>query len=194
MGMYAASAGRSGGEYYTPQEVSELLARITVVGKTEVNKVYDPACGLPPLSRSHRSASRSGVLPNALGQDRDQIVRQVDGALALVLRPTDDHGDPPAASTSAWPARCRQAWPAGAGMIMIRPRAVSRDSTTQRQVNPGTVRRAMVDPAQHEAVVSAASSRCKATDLRTKSLPRAASRCVRGSRGTRTRAGLRWPR
>lgn len=45
MGMYAANAGRSGGEYYTPQEVSELLARITVVGKTEVNKVYDPACG-----------------------------------------------------------------------------------------------------------------------------------------------------
>lgn len=45
MGMYASSAGKSGGEYYTPQEVSELLTRITLVGKTEVNKVYDPACG-----------------------------------------------------------------------------------------------------------------------------------------------------
>lgn len=45
MQMYASSAGKSGGEYYTPQEVSELLARITVVGRTEVNKVYDPACG-----------------------------------------------------------------------------------------------------------------------------------------------------
>jgi type I restriction enzyme M protein len=45
MAMYASSAGKSGGEYYTPQEVSELLARITVSGKTEVNKVYDPACG-----------------------------------------------------------------------------------------------------------------------------------------------------
>lgn len=45
MGMYASQAGKSGGEYYTPQEVSELLARITVVGKTEVNKVYDPAAG-----------------------------------------------------------------------------------------------------------------------------------------------------
>jgi type I restriction enzyme M protein len=45
MGMYASSAGKSGGEYYTPQEVSELLARLTVLGKTEVNKVYDPACG-----------------------------------------------------------------------------------------------------------------------------------------------------
>jgi type I restriction enzyme M protein len=39
MAMYASSASKSGGEYYTPQEVSELLARITVVGKTEVNKV-----------------------------------------------------------------------------------------------------------------------------------------------------------
>lgn len=45
MGMYASSAGKSGGEYYTPQEVSELLARLILVGKTEVNKVYDPACG-----------------------------------------------------------------------------------------------------------------------------------------------------
>jgi len=45
MAMYASSAGKSGGEFFTPQEVSELLARLTVVGKTQVNKVYDPACG-----------------------------------------------------------------------------------------------------------------------------------------------------
>jgi type I restriction enzyme M protein len=45
MTMYASSAGKSGGEFFTPQEVSELLARITVVGKTSVNGVYDPACG-----------------------------------------------------------------------------------------------------------------------------------------------------
>ena len=45
MTMYAANAGKSGGEFFTPQEVSELLARITVVGKKKVNKVYDPACG-----------------------------------------------------------------------------------------------------------------------------------------------------
>jgi len=43
--MYASSAGKSGGEFFTPQEVSELLARLTLVGKSEVNKVYDPACG-----------------------------------------------------------------------------------------------------------------------------------------------------
>ncbi|HJH28609.1 MAG TPA: type I restriction-modification system subunit M [Methanosarcinaceae archaeon] len=45
MGMYASNAGKSGGEFYTPQEVSELLAEIATVGKKEVNKVYDPACG-----------------------------------------------------------------------------------------------------------------------------------------------------
>lgn len=45
MTMYASSAGKSGGEFFTPQEVSELLAEMTVVGKKQVNKVYDPACG-----------------------------------------------------------------------------------------------------------------------------------------------------
>ena len=45
MTMYASNAGKSGGEFFTPQEVSELLAKITLVGKTQVNKVYDPACG-----------------------------------------------------------------------------------------------------------------------------------------------------
>lgn len=45
LGMYASDAGKKGGDFFTPQEVSELLAEITTVGKTEVNKVYDPACG-----------------------------------------------------------------------------------------------------------------------------------------------------
>lgn len=45
MSMYASNAGKSGGEFFTPQEVSELLTRLATVGKTEVNKVYDPACG-----------------------------------------------------------------------------------------------------------------------------------------------------
>lgn len=45
MTMYASSAGKSGGEFFTPQEVSELLAEMAVVGKSSVNKVYDPACG-----------------------------------------------------------------------------------------------------------------------------------------------------
>lgn len=45
MTMYAGNAGKSGGEFFTPQEVSELLARITTAGKREIRKAYDPACG-----------------------------------------------------------------------------------------------------------------------------------------------------
>ena len=45
MTMYASNAGKSGGEFFTPAEVSELLTRLGVVGKNEINKVYDPACG-----------------------------------------------------------------------------------------------------------------------------------------------------
>lgn len=45
MTMYASNAGKSGGEFFTPADVSELLARLGTVGKTEVNKAYDPACG-----------------------------------------------------------------------------------------------------------------------------------------------------
>lgn len=42
---YATNAGKSGGEFFTPQSVSKLLARIVMDGKTEINKVYDPTCG-----------------------------------------------------------------------------------------------------------------------------------------------------
>jgi type I restriction enzyme M protein len=64
MTMYASTAGKSGGEFFTPQEVSELLARITVVGKTEVNKVYDPACG---------SGSLLLKFANVLGRDNVRL-------------------------------------------------------------------------------------------------------------------------
>ncbi|QSO50167.1 type I restriction-modification system subunit M [Alicyclobacillus curvatus] len=45
MGMYASNAGKSGGEYFTPQEVSKLLTLLALGGRKQVNKVYDPACG-----------------------------------------------------------------------------------------------------------------------------------------------------
>ena len=45
IGMYASNAGKSGGEFFTPQQVSELLAKITSAGGNKINKVYDPACG-----------------------------------------------------------------------------------------------------------------------------------------------------
>ncbi|MGI8484954.1 MAG: type I restriction-modification system subunit M [Thermomicrobiales bacterium] len=70
MQMYASSAGKSGGEYYTPQEVSELLARITVVGKTAVNKVYDPACGSGSLLlKFAKVLGRDNVRQGFFGQE-----------------------------------------------------------------------------------------------------------------------------
>lgn len=45
MTMYASNAGKSGGEFFTPQEVAELLARIACASKGKISKVYDPACG-----------------------------------------------------------------------------------------------------------------------------------------------------
>ena len=45
MSMYASQAGKSGGEYFTPQEVSHLLVEIVMHGNDELNRVYDPACG-----------------------------------------------------------------------------------------------------------------------------------------------------
>lgn len=42
---YASNAGKSGGEFFTPQTVSKLLARVVIDGKTSINKVYDPTCG-----------------------------------------------------------------------------------------------------------------------------------------------------
>ena len=45
MKMYASQAGKSGGEFFTPQEVSELIAEIAAWGTEDIKRVYDPACG-----------------------------------------------------------------------------------------------------------------------------------------------------
>ena len=45
MQMYASEAGKSGGEFFTPQQVSELLARLASWNNPNISKVYDPACG-----------------------------------------------------------------------------------------------------------------------------------------------------
>lgn len=42
---YAANAGKSGGEFFTPQNVSKLIARLALSGQRQVKKIYDPACG-----------------------------------------------------------------------------------------------------------------------------------------------------
>ncbi len=54
MTMYASNAGKSGGEFFTPADVSELLTRLGTVGKTEINKVYEIATmKLIPLQDMH---------------------------------------------------------------------------------------------------------------------------------------------
>lgn len=70
MSMYASNAGKSGGEFFTPQEVSELLTRLAVVGKTEVNKVYDPACGSGSLLlKAEKVLGRDAVRNGFFGQE-----------------------------------------------------------------------------------------------------------------------------
>ena len=70
MSMYASNAGKSGGEFYTPQEVSELLTKLAIVGKTSVNKVYDPACGSGSLLlKSAKILGRDNVRNGFYGQE-----------------------------------------------------------------------------------------------------------------------------
>jgi len=70
MTMYASNAGKSGGEFYTPQEVSELLTKLAIVGKTSVNKVYDPACGSGSLLlKSAKILGKENVRNGFYGQE-----------------------------------------------------------------------------------------------------------------------------
>lgn len=70
MTMYASNAGKSGGEFFTPADVSELLTRLGTVGKTEVNKVYDPACGSGSLLlKAVKVLGRDAVRNGFYGQE-----------------------------------------------------------------------------------------------------------------------------
>jgi len=70
MTMYASSAGKSGGEFFTPADVSELLTRLGTVGKTEINKVYDPACGSGSLLlKAEKILGRDKVRNGFFGQE-----------------------------------------------------------------------------------------------------------------------------
>ena len=70
MSMYASNAGKSGGEFYTPQEVSELLTKLAIIGKTSVNKVYDPACGSGSLLlKSAKILGKENVRNGFYGQE-----------------------------------------------------------------------------------------------------------------------------
>ena len=70
MTMYASNAGKSGGEFFTPADVSELLTRLGTVGKTEINKVYDPACGSGSLLlKAEKVLGRDAVINGFFGQE-----------------------------------------------------------------------------------------------------------------------------
>lgn len=70
MKMYASNAGKSGGEFYTPQEVSELLTRLGTVGKKKINKVYDPACGSGSLLlKAEEVLGKDSVMNGFFGQE-----------------------------------------------------------------------------------------------------------------------------
>lgn len=70
MTMYASNAGKSGGEFFTPADVSELLTRLGTVGKTEVNKVYDPACGSGSLLlKAEKILGKDAVRNGFYGQE-----------------------------------------------------------------------------------------------------------------------------
>lgn len=70
MFMYASNAGKSGGEFFTPQEVSELLARLAIGDKKKISNVYDPACGSGSLLlQAIKILGRENIADGLYGQE-----------------------------------------------------------------------------------------------------------------------------
>lgn len=70
MTMYASHAGKSGGEFFTPADVAQLLTRLGTVGKTEISSVYDPACGSGSLLlQAQKILGHDGVRNGFYGQE-----------------------------------------------------------------------------------------------------------------------------
>ena len=77
MTMYASNAGKSGGEFFTPADVSELLTRLGTIGKTEINKVYDPACGSGSLLlKAEKILGKDAVRNGFYGQEQQPLKMQ----------------------------------------------------------------------------------------------------------------------
>ena len=108
--MYASGAGKSGGEFFTPQEASRLLARIATRGRSRVNRVYDPACGSGSLLMQVAKVLGTGnVLGGFYGQEKEPTThnlcrinlflhdidpRKFDIALGdTLLEPAESHAD-----------------------------------------------------------------------------------------------------
>jgi type I restriction enzyme M protein len=68
---YAANAGKSGGEYFTPQNVSKLIAKLAMHGNTNVDKIYDPACGSGSLLLQAKKQHQAHDYTQFFGQDNN---------------------------------------------------------------------------------------------------------------------------
>ena len=80
MKMYATFAGKSGGEFFTPQESSRLLAMITTLGKRRINKAYDPVCGSGSLLMQVAKVlgkDKVKVLGGFFGQEKEPTIHQL---------------------------------------------------------------------------------------------------------------------
>ena len=74
IGQFASDAGKKAGEFYTPQQVSKILAKIVTLGKTKLKSVYDPTCGSGSLLlRVKREMDdRNGEVAHISGQELNQ--------------------------------------------------------------------------------------------------------------------------
>ena len=77
MTMYASNAGKSGGEFFTTTDVSELLTRLGTVGKAEINKVYNPACWFSVIIMTEANSSVKSkvlkLLPKLKTEETDSL-------------------------------------------------------------------------------------------------------------------------
>lgn len=88
MTMYASNAGKSGGEFFTPADVSELLTRLGTVGKTEINKVYDPACGSGSLLlKAEKILCKDAIRNGFYGQELFPISHILSNGQLLINDP-----------------------------------------------------------------------------------------------------------
>ena len=91
MKMYASHAGKSGGEFFTPQESSRLLAMITTWGKRRINKAYDPACGSGSLlMQVAKVLGKDKVLGGFFGQEKEPTIHQLC-RMNMFLHDIDPH-------------------------------------------------------------------------------------------------------
>lgn len=76
IGQFASSAGKKAGEFYTPQEVSTILAKIVTLNKTRIKKAYDPTCGSGSLLlRISKEADVSDFYGQELNQTTYNLAR-----------------------------------------------------------------------------------------------------------------------